>query len=73
MKFELDIYLGSGVEPEPKETIEVRSTREGISACRQSARRIWGRVVRWYPEDDGVVSFGPPDDHDGYVTLRRVA
>lgn len=72
MRFILDIYRGSEVQPTPPETITCKSTREGIRKCRARALRIWERVERCYPSDDDVASYGPPDS-DGYVTLRRPA
>lgn len=72
MQFILDIYFGSGVQPSPDETITAASTRDGIRRCREKAQSLWGTAKRCYPADDDVASFGPSDDDEPYVTLRRV-
>jgi hypothetical protein len=76
MKLILDIY-SEGCEPTPDEVIECRSTREGISMARKRAARVLSdyghegeKIVRVYPDDDDIASFGFPGSSD-YVTLRR--
>jgi hypothetical protein len=75
MTLYLDVYI-QGCEPEPLQAIDCRSTREGIAiAKRRAARELpdYGhedeQIVRVYPADDDIVSFGYPDCTD-YVTLR---
>jgi hypothetical protein len=78
MTLTLDIY-NAGCEPTAPEIIECRSTREGIAMAKKRAARVLSdynhegeKIVRVYPADDDIVSFGYPGADD-YVTLRRRA
>ena len=74
--FYLDWYNGDGVEGESPDRIEGMTERQASAEARKRAKARWDNVVRVYPSDDDVISFGPSGGNDGfgtdqYVTVRR--
>ena len=73
--FYLDWYNGDGVEGESPDRIEGMTERQASAEARKRAKARWDNVVRVYPSDDDVISFGPSGNDgfatDQYVTVRR--